>query len=162
MGACLLRDYFSYLEDVRNYKKSSLEGVQTALERFFQSMRLRRLIKENPLQDFRIHVRRHMNSAELLTPFDIKILLRSVKEHYQCLKDSNKLDCFSLFIHRRDLCILALYIACGLRRGEIQRIKLDHVDLDKRAVLIPGKGNQRVIIKNRTAFFSHYFLEESG
>lgn len=160
VGACLLRDYFSYLEDIRNYKKSSLEGVQTALERFFRSMRLRRLIKENPMQDFRISARRNMNSVEILTPFDIKMLLRSVKEHYQYLKDNNKHDCFSLFIHRRDLCILALCVACGLRRGEIQRIKLDHMDFDKRTVLIPGKGDQRVIIKERTAFFSHHFLEE--
>jgi len=64
------------------------------------------------------------------------------------------------FIHRRDLCIVALCIACGLRRGEIQRIKRDHVDFNQKTILIPGKGNQRVIIKERKAFFSHPFLEE--
>jgi integrase/recombinase XerC len=155
-----LRKYFSYLEDLRNYKKSSLEGVQTALIRFFRSMRLRRLIKENPLQDFWIRSRRHINSAELLTPFDIKTLLRSVKEHYQHLKDNDKDNCFSLFIHHRDLCILTLCIACGLRRGEILRIKIEDVDFDDKTIRILGKGNQRFIVKERTAFFSHHFLEE--
>ena len=155
-----LRRYFYYLENVRNYKKSTLGGAQTSLMRFFRSMRFRRLIKKNPMQDFHIVARRHINSAKILTAFDIKILLRSVKEHYQYLKDSGNLDCFSLFIHRRDLCILVLCIACGLRRGEIQSIKLDHVDFDKKTVLIPGKGNQRVIVKERTASFSHPFLEE--
>jgi site-specific recombinase XerD len=112
------------------------------------------------MKDFHIVSRRHINSTKILTVFDIKILLRSVKEHYQYLKDSGNLDCFSLFIHRRDLCILALCIACGLRRGEIQRIKRNHMDFDKKTIRIPGKGNQRVIIKERTAFFSHPFLEE--
>ncbi len=126
-----LRKYFSYLEIVRKYKKSSLEGSQTSLMRFFRSMIFRRLIKKNPMQDFHIVARRHMNSAKILTIFDIKILLRSVKGHYQYLKDSDKLDCFSLFIHRRDLCILALCIGCGLRRGEIQRINRNHLELKR-------------------------------
>jgi integrase/recombinase XerD len=155
-----IKRYFSYLENVRKYKKSSLEGVQTPLMRFFRSMKARRLIKMNPMQDFNILARRHINSAKILTAFDIKILLQSVKEHYQYLKDSKRLDCFSLFIHRRDLCIFALCIACGLRRGEIQRIKRDHVDFDKKTILIHGKGNQRIVIKERMAFFSHSFLEK--
>jgi len=161
VGVSHLRKYFSYLENVRKYKKSSLEGVQTSLMRFFRSMRFRKLIPKNPMKDFHILARRHMNSANLLTIFDLKIFLRSVKEHYRYLKDSGKLGCFSLFIHRRDLCIVALCIACGLRRGEIQRIKRDHVGFDKKTILIPGKGNQRVIIKERKAFFSHPFLQET-
>jgi len=155
-----LRKYFSYLEIVRKYKKSSLEGSQTSLMRFFRSMIFRRLIKKNPMQDFHIVATRHMNTTKVLTAFDLKILLRSVKEHYHYLKDSNNLTCFSLFVHRRDLCILALCIACGLRRGEIQRINRNHLDFDKKTILITGKGNQKIIIKERTAFFSHPFLEE--
>lgn len=160
MNVSQLRRYFSYLEDVKKYKNSTLKGAQTSLMRFFRSMRFRRLIKNNPMQDFHIVASYQMNNTKILTVFDIKILLRSVKEHYQYLKDSGNLDWFSLFIHRRDICILALCIACGLRRGEIQRIKRDHMDFDKRAILILGKGSTRVIIKERTAFFSHPFLEE--
>ena len=48
----------------------------------------------------------------------------------------------------------------GLRRGEIQRINRNHLDFDKKTILITGKGNQRVVIKERIAFFSHPFLEE--
>lgn len=155
-----LRRYFYYLENVRNYKKSTLGGAQTSLMRFFRSMRFRRLIKKNPIQDFHIVAPRHMNTTKILTVFDLKILLRSVKEHYQYLKDSGNHKCLSLFIHRRDLCILALCIACGLRRGEIQRINRNHFDFDKKTILVTGKGNQRVVIKERTAFFSHPFLEE--
>jgi len=155
-----IRRYFSYMKNVRNYKNTTLEGAQTSLMRFFRSMRFRRLIKKNPMQDFHIVAPRHMNTTKVLTAFDLKILLRSVKEHYQYLKDSNNLTCFSLFTHRRDLCILALCIACGLRRGEIQRINRNHLDFDKKTILITGKGNQKIIIKERTAFFSHHFLEE--
>lgn len=161
VGVSHLRKYFSYLESVRKYKKSSLEGVQTALMRFFRSMRFRKLIPKNPMKDFHILARRHMNSANLLTVFDLKIFLRSVKDHYRYLNDSGKLGCFSSFIHRRDLCIVALCIACGVRRGEIQRIQRDHLDFDRKTILIPGKGNQRVIIKERKAFFSHPFLQET-
>ena len=34
------------------------------------------------------------------------------------------------------------------------------MDCDKKRILILGKGNQRVVIKERMAFFSHSFLEE--
>ena len=101
-----------------------------------------------------------MNNAGILTAFDIKKLLQSVKQHYQYLKDNGKLDCFSVFVHRRDLCIVTLCIACGLRRGEIQSIKTHHVDFDKTTILIPGKGNQRIVVKESIAFFSHPFLKE--
>ena len=155
-----LRNYFSYLENERKYKKTSLEGVQVALMRFFRSMRLRRLIQKNPMQDFHIVARRSMNDADILTASDIKMLLQSVKQHYQYLKDNGKLDCLSLFVHRRDLCMVALCVACGLRSGEIQSIKTHHVDFDRATILISGKGNQRVVVKERMAFFSHPFLEE--
>ena len=65
-----------------------------------------------------------------------------------------------LFIHRRDLCILTLGIACGLRRGEIHMIKIQDVDFNSKTILIHGKGNQRFIVKERMAFFSHPFLVE--
>ena len=87
-------------------------------------------------------------------------LLRSVKEHYDFLKRENKPGCFSLFIHRRDICILTLFIACGLRRGEIQRIEISEIDFDARTIIVQGKGNGRFTIKERKVFFSHPFLEK--
>ena len=104
-----LRKYFSYLESERKYKKSSLEGIQTPLMRFFRSMRFRKLIPKNPMKDFHILARRHINSANLLTVFDIKIFLRGVKDHYWYLRDSGKLGCFSLFIPPGSLYCSPLY-----------------------------------------------------
>ena len=155
-----IRRYFTYLEITKNYKKDSLKAVQVVLIQFFRSMKLRRLIRENPVKDFKICVKSHTRSDKLLTPFDIMILLRSVKEHYQYLNDNKKPFRFSLFLHRRDICIFALCAGCGLRRGEIQRIKIDDVDFDKKTIRIPGKGSKRFTIKERTAFFSHSFLEQ--
>ena len=123
-------------------------------------MKQRRIISINPCKDFKIVSHRNSGSQKVLTLFDVKIFLRSVKEHYEYLKDNNKLGKFSLFIHSRDICIFSLCIACGLRRGEIQKIKIEDFDFDKKTILITGKGNQRVIIKERLAFFSHPFIEE--
>lgn len=155
-----LRGYFSYMENERNYKNTTIEGAQAPLLKFFRSMKLRRLIKDNPMQDFKIVARRYITSASVLTAFDLKMLLQSVKDHCRYLQDNDKLTSHSLFLHRRDLCIVALCIGCGLRNGEIRGIKTDHVDFDRATLLIPGKGNQRVVIKQRTAFFSHPFLQE--
>ena len=155
-----LRSYFSYLKNEKNYKNTTIEGAQAPLLKFFRSMKLRRLIQKNPMQDFKIVARRYITSANVLTAFDLKMLLQSVNDHYRYLQDNDKLTSHSLFLHRRDLCIVALCIGCGLRNGEIRGIKTDHVDFDKATLLIPGKGNQRVVIKERTAFFSHPFLQE--
>ena len=114
-----LRKYFSYLDRERNYRKSSLEGVQTSLVRFFRSMKYRRLIEANPCKDFHISARRDPTNVYILTPFDLMAVLRSVKSHYQYLRLQKRFKPSFLFIHRRDLCILALCIACGLRMYEI-------------------------------------------
>ena len=154
-----LHSYFTYLSEIRKQKKSSLEGAYTAFMRFFRSMKQRRIITKNHFKEFNITARRYQKNEKLLSPFEIMKLLRSVKEHYDFLEMENKLDCFSLFIHQRDICILTLFIACGLRRGEIQRIKTSEVDFDAQTILIQGKGNGKFTIKERKVFFSHPFLE---
>jgi integrase/recombinase XerC len=40
----------------------------------------------------------------------------------------------------RDVCVLLLLYGCGLRRGELLGLDLDHVDLARDAIAIHGKG----------------------
>jgi len=160
IDASCIRRYFSYLEETKQYKRYSLQLVQIVLTRFFHSMKLRRLISVNPVKDFHIKARNENKVNTILSPFDLMRLLRNVKEHYQYLLDHRKAHKFSLFIHRRDLCIFALCTSCGLRRSEIQRIKIHDVDFEKKTIHIAGKGSGRFTIRERLAFFSHPFLEE--
>jgi site-specific recombinase XerD len=156
----IIQKYFLFLENEKKHKKSSLASTVTSLWLFFHSMKSKFLIEDNPCNDFNISPKPCTKIEKILSPFEITILLRSVKNHYQYLENKGKLNCLSLFIHRRDLCILSLSIACGLRNVEIRRLKIEHIDLDKKTILISGKGNQKVVIKERIAFFSNQFLEK--
>lgn len=158
-ASCMHR-YFSYLEETRRYAGSSLRIVQRALTQFFLSMRRRRLIRINPVKDFHIRAKNENKVQRLPSLFDLMRLLRSVKEHYRYRLDYGRTDKFSLFIHRRDLCIFALCTSCGLRRSEIPKIGTCDVDFDKKTMRIAGKGSGRFTIRERLAFFSHPFLEE--
>jgi len=158
-ASCVCR-YFSYLEGTKYYKNSSLRVVQAVLKHFFRSMQRRRLIRINPVKDFRIRIKNENKVQSIPSPFDLMRLLRSVKEHYQHRLDRGSDNKYSLFIHRRDLCIFAICAACGLRRSEISRIGMNDLDFDKKTIIIAGKGSGIFTIRERIAFFSHPFLEE--
>jgi len=160
LDASCIRRYFRFLEQTKHYKKFSLQIVQIVLRRFFRSMKLRRLIRTNPVGDFHIQAKHKDKLEPIPSPFELMRLLRSVREHYQYLLDHRKEHKFSLFIHRRDLCIFGLYASCGLRRAEIQRTQILDVDFDQKTIRIAGKGCGRFTIRERLAFFSHPFLEE--
>ena len=160
IDASCIRRYFCFLEQTKHYKKFSLQVVQIVLRRFFRSMKLRRLIRTNPVGEFRIQAKHRDKLEPIPSPFELMRLLRSVTEHYQYLLDHRKAHKFSLFIHRRDLCIFGLCASCGLRRAEIQRIQVHDVDFDQKTIRIAGKGSGRFTIRERLAFFSHPFLEE--
>jgi len=160
VDAPCIRRYFSYLEEARHYKRFSLQIVQVALRRFFRSMQLRRLIRTNPVGEFRIQVKHKEAVRALPSPFELMRLLGSVSRHYQQLLTLRKAHKFSLFIHRRDLCIFSLCVACGLRRAELRRIQIADVDFEGSTIRVAGKGSGRFTIRERLAFFSHPFLQQ--
>ena len=154
-----VRRYFSYLVQTKRYKNSSLRILLTVLTPFFRSMQRRRLIRINPVKDFRIQRKNENTNQSIPSPFDLMRLLRGVKEHYQHRLNRGSDDKHSLFIHRRDLCIFALCVACGLRRSEIHKIEIHDIDFDKETIRIAGKGSGIFTIRERLAFFSHPFLQ---
>jgi site-specific recombinase XerD len=160
VDAPCIRRYFSYLEQAKHYKRFSLQIVQVALRRFFRSMQLRRLIRTNPVGEFRIQVKHKEAVRTLPSPFELMRLLGSVSRHYQWLLGRRRAHRFSLFIHRRDLCIFSLCVACGLRRAELRRIQIADVDFEGSTIRVAGKGAGRFTIRERLAFFSHPFLQQ--
>jgi len=123
-------------------------------------MQLRRLIRTNPVGEFRIQVRHKDAVRTLPSPFELMRLLGSVRAHYQQLLTLRKAHKFSLFIQRRDLCIFSLCVACGLRRAELRRIQIADVDFERFMIRVAGKGAGRFTIRERLAFFSHPFLQQ--
>jgi integrase/recombinase XerC len=160
VDAPCIRQYFSYLELDKHYKRFSLQIVQIVLRRFFRSMQLRRLIRTNPVGEFRIQVKQKEAVRRLPSPFELMRLLGSVRVHYQKLRTLRKAHKFSLFIHRRDLCIFSLCVACGLRRAELRHIQISDVDFHQSTIRVAGKGAGRFTIRERLAFFSHPFLQQ--
>jgi integrase/recombinase XerC len=160
VDATCIRHYFAYLENDKHYKRFSLQIVQLALKRFFRSLQRRRLIRTNPVGEVRIQIGHKDAVRTLPSPFELMRLLASVKGHYQWLCGRRTVHRFSLFIHRRDLCIFALCVACGLRTSELARIQSADVDVERFTIRIAGKGAGRFTIRERLAFFSHPFLQQ--
>jgi site-specific recombinase XerD len=160
VDAPCIRQYFSYLQQIKHYKRPSLQIVQIVLKRFFHSMRLRRLVGKNPVGEFRIQVKHKEAVRTLPSPFELMRLLGSVSRHYQQLLTLRKAHKFSLFIHRRDLCIFSLCVACGLRMAELRRMQIADVDFHQSTIRVAGKGAGRFTIRERLTFFSHPFLQQ--
>lgn len=95
-ASCIQR-YFVYLNDARHYKKFSLEIVQVVLNRFFHSMRLRRLIDANPVQRFNIQARHRDRIQRVPSPFELMQLLRGVNDHCRYLVERKSSQVLSVY-----------------------------------------------------------------
>ncbi len=91
---------------------------------------------------------------------DISRKLKLPKAHYreERILDDEEIDhlisCLSSPTHTglRNKCFIFLMLDCGLRRGEIPKINIGHLDIKSRTMIINGKGGkQRVVPMGETS-----------
>ncbi len=124
------RNYLRYLE-VQKLSKKSIARKISSCRAFFRFLLRERKIKLNPFEHI-LSPKLGKRLPSFLYPEEMVKLLNSVN-----LKLKNG---------PRDLAILELIYASGMRVGEVAKLKLDDVDLENSEILVHGKGDKERVV----------------
>lgn len=134
-----LRFYLMYLKEEKRDNNSSIDRKLSALRGFYKYLANEKVIEQNVFS----LLSGLKKEKKLPRYFEYNEL-----EELFSVPDSN--DMFG----QRDLLLLELLYATGVRVGELTNIKVKDIDLSSRSILILGKGN-----KERYVTFGDYCYE---
>lgn len=146
-----LRSWANSLEFV-GYSSSSRGRKIAAIKSFFHYLAKMEVIGRNPADGLELP-KQEKKQPKVISLNDAKNLLAKIQ------KDKKSLSWF------RDYAIIATFLYTGIRREELANIKLADVDLQKKQILVNGKGaKQRFVFINPTlaAILSEYLSVYRG
>lgn len=120
------RLFISYLFD-KNYERSSVARIVSSLRLFYQILITHQRVENNPFASINIR-----SKKERLPSFFYSEELAQIFDHIQ---GNDPLDC-------RDRALIEVLYGTGIRVSECQQLTWEHIDLDRRSILIQGKGQR--------------------
>ena len=123
-----LQGYLWNYKAERNISNSTLDGMRRIMSSFFSWCRVKKYTAENPAEGLQ-KIKCEKKVKQIITDEE----LERIRIH--CKND-------------RDIAMIDLFYASGIRVGELSELNIDDVDFVNRSILVHGKGN-----KQRTVYF---------
>lgn len=133
----------SYLESLHSkYKPKSIKRKLATLKAFYEYLTFEEIIEDNPFSKIHLKIK-----EPIILPRTIpeKILTKILNAAYQTLE-----ECKTVYSERsviRDIAVLELLFATGLRVSELCNLKADDVNLSDSYIKTFGKGSKERIIQ---------------
>lgn len=142
------------------FKPRTVKRKVATLKAFFNYLEDEEILLENPFRKIKIKFREAVILPRIIQRTDIEKLLNKM---YLLLKDNPAKK--SKYIIR-DIAIVELLFATGIRVSELSNIKIDDIDLIDGVIRIMGKGAKEryVQIGNRDVLFvvNQYYTQNVG
>ena len=139
----MLEDYLSKLHQM--YKPRTVKRKIASIKAFFHYLEYKKIIDYNPVDKIYLKFREPVLLPKVIPLHTVEILLSTVyKRYYSARTDYQKKNAL------RDVAVLELLFATGMRISELCSLRPDNVDLENGTVLIYGKGakERRIQIGN--------------
>lgn len=126
----------------KQYKPKTVKRKIASLKAFFHYMEYKDLLEENPFNKLDVHFR----EAKLLPK---TIPFHSIQQFLSVLYEQKKLSISEYQLHCsiRDIAVIELLFATGMRISELCSLKPSDIDLANNTVLIYGKGAKERILQ---------------
>lgn len=132
----VIESYFADLNDT--LMASTVKRKYAALRSFFKYLEIEEIIESNPFSKIRIKMQEERKLPKTFSLNTLELILK--KAHEAALSDScNNYNTFTVF---RDIAILELLFATGMRVSEICSLKLINFDFENCKLSILGKGSK--------------------
>ncbi len=142
----MLRSYLSNLFET--LKPKSVKRKVATLKAFFNFLEQDDVISVNPLRKLRIKIKEPFVLPNYLTLKEISSILKKADEQR---KTANKqVGSKEYLVALRNLAVLEMLFATGIRVSELSNLRNDHVDLQAGTIRVIGKGD-----KERMIHFGH-------
>lgn len=126
----------------RQYKPKTVKRKIASLKAFFHYMEYRELLKENPFVKLEIKFREPKLLPKTIPFHSVQLFLSTIYTQKTQAKSSYQLRCCI-----RDIAVIELLFATGMRISELCSLKPADIDLQSSNVLIYGKGAKERILQ---------------
>ena len=126
----------------KQYKPKSVKRKIASLKAFFHYLEYKELLKENPFSNLEIRFREPKLLPKTIPFHSIQSFLHSMYAQKEKAASPYQLRCCI-----RDIAVIELLFATGMRISELCALKPSDIDLKSNTVLIYGKGAKERIIQ---------------
>jgi len=147
-----IQAYLCYCIASRSQGNSQLKCTKVALRDFFSCVVRLRETLENPTENMIVSTRTVSRDYAILTPEEMIALIRAAYERYDRYSESGHKDKRHKYYALRDIAMVMVMSATGIRTGELCAIRLSEVDIAGGVIAINGKGNHIYVKKHRKVY----------
>lgn len=146
----------------KQYKPKTVKRKIASLKAFFHYMEYQEFIVKNPFAKLDIHFREPKFLPKTIPFHSVQKFLSTLYQQKECATSQYQLHCCI-----RDIAVIELLFATGMRISELCSLKPSNIDLESKNILIYGKGakerilqlgNQEVIAS--LILYQHTFQED--
>lgn len=135
-----LDNYITHL--LKCYKPKTVKRKIASLKAFFAYLKYREYLSENPFHSLDVHFREAKLLPRTIPFHTIQTLLSTLYQEKKNAATEYQLKC-----HIRDIAVIELLFATGMRISELCSLKPDNIDLQNSTVLIYGKGSKERVLQ---------------
>lgn len=126
----------------KQYKPKTVKRKIASLKAFFHHMEYKELLTENPFSKLDIRFREAKLLPKTIPFHSIQAFLSTLYAQKELAESEYQLRCCI-----RDIAVIELLFATGMRISELCSLKPSDIDLESRNILIYGKGAKERIIQ---------------
>ena len=132
-----------YLEVISHFKPKTIKRKVATLKAFFTFLEFDDIIVVNPFRKMRVRIKEPKELPTQLTQSEITKLLKVV---YRAKEKVDLPESYSYQARVRDVAVVELLFATGIRVSELCSLKSEHVDLKTGFIKVDGKGSKQRVI----------------
>lgn len=144
LPSCLCKDTLDqYITNLhKKFKPKTIKRKIASLKAFFHYLEYREVIYENPFQKIDIYFREAKLLPKTIPLHSIKVFLSTLYNKKKLAKSEYQLRCSI-----RDIAVVELLFATGMRISELCSLKPSNIDIKSHNILIYGKGAKERILQ---------------
>ncbi|MGL5437304.1 MAG: tyrosine-type recombinase/integrase [Lachnospiraceae bacterium] len=125
-----------------NYQPKTVKRKIASLKTFFHYLECEEVLDVNPFAKIDIKFREPIRLPKTIPLLTIETLLQTIYEQMNLAKTIHQRNTIL-----RDITVLELLFATGLRISELCSLKPEHIDFSTQTILIYGKGSKERLIQ---------------
>jgi integrase/recombinase XerD len=133
-----------YLQSISSSKPKTIKRKIATIKALFNFLEYEDKIAINPFRKMKIQIREPKN---LPTVMNISEVEKIIKLTYQIKIDEKKTDSYTYAESVRNIAVIELLFATGVRVSELSNLKEELIDLSSGQIKVRGKGNKERIIQ---------------
>lgn len=136
----IIENYIEYL--LKTYKTKTVKRKIASIRAFYRYMCYKRILDKNPFHHLQLHFREEQTLPKIIPIHSIENLLSFMYTQKKATETA-----YQSMIITRDITIIELLFATGIRISELCSLTISNVDLIEHTIKVHGKGNKERIIQ---------------